>query len=69
MSARRLSRSTVFLRLRVDDADELWRVAMERLETEPSASRWLWWRIAQACHAALAPQKARDHAVVDRASH
>lgn len=53
----------------MDDADELWRVAMERLDTESSATRWVWWRIAQACHAALRPQKARTHAVVDRASH
>ena len=69
MSARRISRSPVIIRLRVDDADELWRVAMERLDTEPSASRWAWWRIAQACHVALHPQKRRAHAVVDRGAH
>ena len=45
----------VSVRLRADDAEELLRICLDQL--------------AQACMAALPPQKGGDHAVVDRHAH
>lgn len=56
--------------LRPDDADTLLAYchAILEQEPEPEPQRWVWWRIRQACLAALqAPEGCRD--VVDRHRH
>jgi len=59
----------VTIRLRTEDADELLRVVTEWLDASTGPTRWVWWRTAQACQAALRPQNRRTHAVVDRTAH
>ena len=59
----------VSVRLRADDAEELLRICLNQLETPVGPTRWVWWRLAQACMAALPPQKGGNHAVVDRHAH
>ncbi len=64
--SRRPPLPAVSVRLRTEDADELLRVCLDQLDAASGASRWVWWRIAQACSAALQPQEGGRHAVVDR---
>lgn len=46
-------REAVTIRLRPEDVEEVLHLCMDYLEAPPDPTRWVWWRIAQACQAAL----------------
>ena len=38
---------TVSVRLRAEDAEELWHYCESQLDSSTGPTRWVWWRIAQ----------------------
>ena len=53
----------VSVRLRADDAEALLRIGLDHMDTPAGPTRWVWWRLAQACMATLLPQEGGDHVV------
>ena len=43
----------ITIQLRPEDVEEMLHLCMDYLDAPPDSARWVWWRIAQACQAAL----------------
>jgi hypothetical protein len=67
MTRPELSASLVKVRLRPEDAEALLEYCEAILDEAVGPHRWIWWRIRQACMAALTAQEANH--VVDRHLH
>ncbi len=52
--------STVTIQLRPEDVEEMLHLCTDYLEAPPDPMRWVWWRIAQACQAALHASNTRS---------
>ena len=57
---------TVSVRLRAEDAEELWHYCESQLDSSTGPTRWVWWRIAQASLAAIQPPTGACRGMVDR---
>ena len=57
---------TVSVRLRAEDAEELWHYCESQLDSSTGPTRWVWWRIAQASLAAIQPPIGACRGMVDR---